>query len=186
MASKFDSGCGCGGEGEGEGGHGDHKSNVCCNAFAVSYGTVLDEGAQIVLATVTAVVAGFGGIPPPQFQFKERLVMIRAAYVSYNALYQQAVLQAQKKGCGEGCCEGIALGLKSGTLGVIRLAITNALNPLFTLPEVAEGLNLSVELLEGVISTILRLAGCCFRVRRGLLLPIVAPPQAPAPAPATA
>nr|QBK90018.1 MAG: hypothetical protein LCPAC101_03030 [Pithovirus LCPAC101] len=173
---KFDCGCGEGGHGGegGKGGHGDHhKSTVCCNAFNAAYGTTVDEGAQIILATIQAVVSGPN--PPPPLSLKARIVMIRNLYVSYNILFQQAVLQAQKKGCGEGCCQGISIGLKGTTLGVLRLAVANALNPLFTLAEVADALNLSVEQLEGAFTTILRLSGCCFRVKRGTIQPIVAP-----------
>lgn len=143
--SEFDEDCGC-----------DDKSTVCCNIFNSTYGDMVTEGSKVLLDALAA-----SDPPPPNF--KDRIVELQGAFVEFKKRVESAFSQAQKRGCGEGCCVGISKGIDGAALGLWRFAVALGLNPLFTVDEVKLAIVGLLNELDTALTHILSLSGCRYK-----------------------
>ena len=139
-------GCGCGGD------------KICCKIFTVALAKTLSEGTDILISITQEAAKN----PPPNFT--ARALNVQFFYIEAKHLVEKAFKSAQGKGCNKDCCVELAHGIKTGTLAIIKVAVSNAYSaapgPQFTLEQVATNIDAALAELEGFLCTELSFAGC--------------------------
>lgn len=129
--------------------------NDCCNALLTSYGSTILKGSTLLTGLIREAAVF---IELPGYELKLRIQLIRLLYVQFKSLFE--LFQCKAIECKTKCCEGLAAGSEGLSLGILEISVANALNPLFDIAEVAEGLGLAFNELCTGFNHLLKIAGC--------------------------
>lgn len=132
---------------ETEDGCNDCGSTVCCEQFENAYSKFMVDSTILLVEALTV-----------EGEKKDSL----KAYSEVKLRVEAAFHQAQKKGCGEGCCKGLAKGIKTSGLAILEI-IFNIIKLVVNEDKESLAVHALLDELDDSLNLVLSLAGCHYK-----------------------